>query len=310
MFDLSIGVLLLEEIISSCGEHGIYAILDAARRRYMESQQQKADGYNFWWRVTNIREAVIYAMASLSDQLQEAEVCGPDAFDLKKFIEEMIMEDIGAGVHECPYLYARVFSSVPKFSSMLSTGVVEHFLFASLRAVGMDVPSPVKVGSCRVLSQLLSETNKEALQPHILQLFSSLIDLLNQASEESLLLVLETLQAAVNSGHDAFLSVEPVISPIILTTWASHVSDPFISIDAIEVLEGGAWGFLGSIVFTNGFGDVQQAEFEKVVLVMVIDGWGWRKIGFGGLGWRGAFGGWSGCKGGGWVGGRLGNGGR
>lgn len=228
------GVLLLEEIIGSCGEDGICALVDAARRRFMESQQQKADGFGFWWR---IREAVIYAMASLSDQLQEAEVCGPDGFSLKKFIEQMIMEDIGAGVHECPFLYARVFSSVPKFSSMLSPGVVEHFLFASLRAIGMDVPPPVKVGSCRVLSQLLSEAHKEALQPQIMQLFSSLIDLLNQASEESLHLVLETLQAAVKSGHEASLSVEPIIAPIILNTWVSHVSDPFISIDAIEVLE-------------------------------------------------------------------------
>ncbi|XP_056696512.1 uncharacterized protein [Spinacia oleracea] len=228
------GVLLLEEIISSCGEDGLYTLVGAARRRFIESQQQKADGFEFWWR---IREAVIYAMASLSDQFQEAEVCGPDGFDLKKFVEQMIMEDVGAGVHECPYLHARVFSSVPKFSSMLSPGVVEHFLFASLRAIGMDVPPPVKVGSCRVLSQLLSEANKEALQPQILQLFSSLIDLLNQASEESLHLVLETLQAAIMSGHEASLSVEPVISPIILNTWVSHVSDPFISIDAIEVLE-------------------------------------------------------------------------
>uniref|UniRef100_A0A803KVA8 Importin N-terminal domain-containing protein n=1 Tax=Chenopodium quinoa TaxID=63459 RepID=A0A803KVA8_CHEQI len=228
------GVLLLEEIISSCGEDGLCALIDAARRRFIESQQQKADGFEFWWR---IREAVIYAMASLSDQLQEAEVCGSDGFDLKKFIEQMIMEDIGAGVHECPFLYARVFSSVPKFSSMLSLGVIEHFLFASLRAIGMDVPPPVKVGSCRVLSQLLSEANKEALQPQILQLFSSLVDLLNHASEESLHLVLETLQAAIKSGHEASLSVEPIISPIILNTWVSHVSDPFISIDAIEVLE-------------------------------------------------------------------------
>lgn len=31
--------------------------------------------------------------------------------------------------------------------------------------------------------------------------------------------------------------MEPVISPIILNTWVSHISDPFISIDAIEVLE-------------------------------------------------------------------------
>ena len=28
-----------------------------------------------------------------------------------------------------------------------------------------------------------------------------------------------------------------MISPVILNVWASHVSDPFISIDALEILE-------------------------------------------------------------------------
>ncbi|KAL6558090.1 hypothetical protein OROMI_018440 [Orobanche minor] len=50
-------------------------------------------------------------------------------------------------------------------------------------------------------------------------------------------LVLETLQAAVISGHEVAASIEPVVSPGMLSMWASHISDPFISIDALEVLE-------------------------------------------------------------------------
>lgn len=228
------GILLLEEIINACGDEGIGAIIDATRRRFQESQQAQVDGSKVWWR---IREAVIYAMASLSDQLLETEVHGPDGFDSKKFLEQMVTEDIGTGVHEYPFLYARVFSSVPKFSSVISPMVVEQFLHAAINAISMDVPPPVKVGACRVLSQLLPEAKEEFVQPQIMQLFSSLTDLLKQASEESLHLVLETLQAAVKSGHDASSTVEPVLSPIILNTWATHVSDPFVSIDAIEVLE-------------------------------------------------------------------------
>ncbi|KAL6542320.1 hypothetical protein OROMI_023922 [Orobanche minor] len=57
------------------------------------------------------------------------------------------------------------------------------------------------------------------------------------ASDETMHLVRETLQAAVTSGHEVAASIEPVISPIMLSMWASHVSDPFISIDALEVLE-------------------------------------------------------------------------
>lgn len=38
-------------------------------------------------------------------------------------------------------------------------------------------------------------------------------------------------------GGEASASVEHIISPIILNMWALHVSDPFISIEALEVLE-------------------------------------------------------------------------
>lgn len=39
------------------------------------------------------------------------------------------------------------------------------------------------------------------------------------------------------TGHEQSTSIEPVLSPIILNVWAQNVSDPFTSIDAVEVLE-------------------------------------------------------------------------
>lgn len=38
-------------------------------------------------------------------------------------------------------------------------------------------------------------------------------------------------------AHEASAVVESIVSPVILHTWALHISDPFISIDAIDVLE-------------------------------------------------------------------------
>ncbi|KAM7468419.1 hypothetical protein LguiB_015981 [Lonicera macranthoides] len=227
------GILLLEEIVSSCGTEGIQAIVDAAKRRISESQLEKAAGSSSWWR---IREATLLALASVSEQLLEAEVSGLSAM-LGNLLEQILAEDMATGVHEYPFLYARIFSSVARFSATINHGVLEHFLYAAIKAIGMDVPPPVKVGACRALSQLLPDANKGILQPHILALFLSLTDLLKQASDETMHLVLETLQAAVKAGHEASASIEHIISPIILNMWALHISDPFISIDALEVLE-------------------------------------------------------------------------
>ncbi|KAK6788599.1 hypothetical protein RDI58_012397 [Solanum bulbocastanum] len=228
------GALLLEEVISSCGTQGIHAIIDSAKTRYRESQQEKASGASGWWRM---REATLFALASVSEQLLEAEAPEITKVSLGETLEQILSEDMSTGVNEYPFLYARIFSSIAKFSSMVSQGLIEHFLYAAIKALGMDMPPPVKVGACRALSQLLPDTNKEILRPHFLDIFSSLTDLLKHASDETMHLVLETLQEAVKAGPDLVVSIEPVLSPIILNMWASNVADPFVSIDALEVLE-------------------------------------------------------------------------
>nr|POF27049.1 importin-9 [Quercus suber] len=228
------GALLLEEVVNAYGREGIDAIMNGAKQHFRESQQKKVSGSTVWWRT---REATLFALASLSEQLVDLEVSGPSRVDVGKLVEQIVTEDIGIGVHEYPFLYARIFTSVAKFSPLIGHGVLEHILYAAIKAIGMDVPPPVKVGACRALSQLLPEANKELIRSQMMGLFSSLTDLLNQASDETLHLVLETLQAVIKAGSETSTSVEPIISPIILNVWALHISDPFISIDALEVLE-------------------------------------------------------------------------
>ncbi|PPD96009.1 hypothetical protein GOBAR_DD06994 [Gossypium barbadense] len=228
------GALLLEEVATCCGGDGIDAIINAASKRFSESQQEKAAGSVVWWRM---KEATLFALASLSEQLLEAEVSGLTKVSIGNLLEQMITEDMGIGVHEYPFLYARMFISVAKFSSVMSGGILEHFLLAAMKTIGMDVPPAVKVGACRALSQLLPEAKKNTIEPQMMGLLSSLTDLLHRASDETLHLVLETLQAAIKAGHESSASAEPIISPIILNMWVLHISDPFICIDAIEVLE-------------------------------------------------------------------------
>lgn len=53
----------------------------------------------------------------------------------------------------------------------------------------------------------------------------------------SCLLTVSEFSSIIPVGGELSASIEPILSPVILKMWASHVSDPFISIDLIEVLE-------------------------------------------------------------------------
>uniref|UniRef100_A0A453RB64 Importin N-terminal domain-containing protein n=1 Tax=Aegilops tauschii subsp. strangulata TaxID=200361 RepID=A0A453RB64_AEGTS len=225
------GSLLLEEIVTAYEDYGIDAILEASQVCFRESRELKQAGSADWWR---LHEASLFALGSLSEHLCEAQDSG---YNVRDLLEQMVTDIVGTGVHQYPFLHARAFSVVAKFSSLISKGICEQYLCNAAHAIASDVPPPVKVGACRALAELLPESNQSSMPNNIMGILSSLVDLLRQASDETLHLVLETLQSAIKSGGEQSTSIEPVISPIILDVWAQHIADPFISIDAVEVLE-------------------------------------------------------------------------
>jgi hypothetical protein len=56
------------------------------------------------------------------------------------------------------------------------------------------------VGACRALAELFSQVEPSVLQAHLGPVFVALGALLQESSDETLHLVLETLQAAVKAG--------------------------------------------------------------------------------------------------------------
>ncbi|XP_066167624.1 uncharacterized protein [Oryza sativa Japonica Group] len=225
------GSLLLEEIVTAYDEYGIESVLEASQMRFHESRELKKAGSTDWWR---LHEASFFALGSLSEQLCEAQDSG---YNVRDLLEQMVTDTVGTEVHQYPFLHARAFSILSKFSSVISKEICEQYLCSAAHAIASDVPPPVKVGACRALAQLLPESNQSLNVPNIMGILSSLVDLLGKASDETLHLVLETLQSTIKSCGEQSTLIEPVISPIILDVWAQHIADPFISIDAVEVLE-------------------------------------------------------------------------
>ncbi|KAJ3694783.1 hypothetical protein LUZ60_000160 [Juncus effusus] len=221
------GALLLEEIINTYGED---TVVDAAEARFKESCQAKIAGRPDWWK---LQEASLFALCSVSVVILEAH---ESKSDLRALIEQMVTQNTGTGV-EFPFLIARSFATVSKFKSVISKRVREQFILDAAQALSMNVSPIVKVGACIALTELLPESKQEVIQPYIMPLLSSLTDLLSNATEETLHLVLETLEQAVKAAGEQFIMVEPIISPIILNLWAQYVSEPFIGCDAIDVLE-------------------------------------------------------------------------
>ncbi|KAI4379178.1 hypothetical protein MLD38_005507 [Melastoma candidum] len=228
------GALLLEEIATSCGRKGIDAIIESAKARFSESQNERRVGSVDWWRM---REATLFALCSVADHLFEDGDLEREIGKTGSLIEQLVTEDIGTGMQEFPFLHARIFVAVAKFSSVIRLELINNFLGAAVRALSLDLPPPVKVGACHAVSRLLPQASHTIILPHMTEMFKSLTELLSQASGETLHLILDTIRAAIVSGFKASTQLESAISPLILDLWMSNISDPFVSSEAIEVLQ-------------------------------------------------------------------------
>ncbi|KAL8553257.1 hypothetical protein ACS0TY_001789 [Phlomoides rotata] len=125
----SAGSLLLAKILSYCGMEGVDAVIDSIERQISESLQKKYNGAHVWW---ILREAALFALASVSEQLLAAKDSAPEVAIM---LEQILTDDVAIGVDGYPFLYARLFSFLAKFSSIASEETMHLVLETLLAAV-------------------------------------------------------------------------------------------------------------------------------------------------------------------------------
>uniref|UniRef100_A0A7I4DD79 Importin N-terminal domain-containing protein n=1 Tax=Physcomitrium patens TaxID=3218 RepID=A0A7I4DD79_PHYPA len=221
------GILLLEELVTVFEMDGLRLIVEAVQQRLIEASQAKALGRTDWWK---LREAAILAIGTVANSLHEMANTVHEAkavslsFNFEPFLDSILAEDLGAaGVQECPFLHGRALWAAAKFSTAIDKPRSEKFFYAAINGLGDGMPAPIKVGACRALAQLFEHVNVSSLRTHLGPVYAALAKLLQEA--------------AIKADDQAAAAAEPVISPLLLNTWANNVSDPFISCDAFDTLE-------------------------------------------------------------------------
>lgn len=136
-----------------------------------------------------------------------------------------------------PFLYGRALWVAAKLSTLIDEGRCEQFLKAAIGGLGSNSSGPIKVCACRSLSELLPMCKVQLLRPHMETVLTSLCSFMQEASDETLHLTLETLQAAIKADPQTSWEMESKLSPLVLGVWRHYISDPFVSLNALEVLE-------------------------------------------------------------------------
>nr|GMD48472.1 importin-9 isoform X1 [Ipomoea batatas] len=150
-----------------------------------------------------------------------------------------------------PFLYARMFSSIAKFSSVINRGNIQQFLYAAVKAIGMDVY--ITSNGNLVLETLQATVNWQINQGNIQQFLYAAVKAIGmdvyitrppsvKASDEAMHLVLETLQATVNAVCEAEGCLQREIE-ILSPVGEMEQSAPMVSkISGEELIESGSSG--------------------------------------------------------------------
>ncbi|KAG1592125.1 hypothetical protein G6F48_002850 [Rhizopus delemar] len=211
------------------------ALTGAVQRHIAESNEARAAGSGDWWK---IQEACLLAVGRLSEELTEA-LGDPSknvTFDLKSLFDHVVLEDMKA--QEYPFLQGRAFVFASEFAKILPTEMASQYVSVAVHALQAPTSGiPVKISALRALNNYCKYLNPEYIYNYQVNIMEGTCLLLSNATEESLMLLLDTLGSAIKINQEVTAKYEQILTPGILQVWQKYATDSIITSYVLDLFE-------------------------------------------------------------------------
>ncbi|KAI8368240.1 armadillo-type protein [Radiomyces spectabilis] len=226
--------VLLE--LQDCYPAPFFNALQAAVHRHIsESNEARKTGKADWWK---IQEACLLVIGRLSEELMEAleDENRKVQFDLKSLFDHVVLEDMKAA--DFPFLQGRAFVFASEFAKILPVNMASEYVAVAVHALKSPVSGvPVKISALRALNNYCKYLNAEYVAPYQVDIMEGTVQLLPAATEESLMLLLDTLGSAVKINGEVTARYEQILTPAVLEIWKKFPSDSIITSYILDVFE-------------------------------------------------------------------------
>ncbi|CAG8581226.1 3908_t:CDS:10 [Cetraspora pellucida] len=204
---------LLEILLEKFPEKTLQALAETTQHLIEESNIARAAGDNVWWKV---QEACLKAVGFVSNEL--ATVLQDDApkvkFDLPGLFEHVVFGHLTAT--EYPFLQGRAFVFASQYATLLPGELASRYVSEAVCAIQGVGAIPVKVSALRALQNFCRHLDAQYVAPFQSNIIENVASLLNIVSEDSLILVLETLEEAIKINNEVTARYENhTIYPIV-----------------------------------------------------------------------------------------------
>ncbi|TKY91057.1 hypothetical protein EX895_001056 [Sporisorium graminicola] len=210
-----------------------------------QANTDKSNGDADWWKT---HEGVLAAIGNNADaisEIVETQSQAKQALDLESIFNTIVLPNVGNDAP--PFLQGRGFVFASQFATSLPSELAVQFLDAAVNAIESDSASlPVKISAVRTVKNFYRHLASSVVGPYAPRIVQKLGPLLTQASEDTLILIIETVQAVVveetDSGEATTTAlVEPaIIGEIVraaLQVWAPNARDIILLSVVSDLLE-------------------------------------------------------------------------
>ncbi|KAM3584016.1 hypothetical protein VKS41_003985 [Umbelopsis sp. WA50703] len=211
------------------------ALGHAVQRHLAESNASRAAGKSDWWK---IQEACLMAVGRTSEELIQAlqDKENPANFDLAGLFEHVVLENMK--LTEFPFAQGRAFVFASEYAQVLPTNLAEQYVRAAVEALqAPEGTIPVKISALKALNNFCKHLDPQFITGYQQPIMEGSCQLLPTASEESLLLLLETLTAAIKINKEVTARYESVLIPSLLEVWKNHPSDSLLASYVLDLFD-------------------------------------------------------------------------
>ncbi|KAH8835042.1 ARM repeat-containing protein [Flagelloscypha sp. PMI_526] len=209
------------------------------------SDEARTSGNAQWWRPLEAAMASIGSQASSIQETieDERDANRPSPIDIEHILTNVIPTVLN--LTDYPFLQGRGFIFVSQFAKLLPIQSAGLYLEAAVQAIESPIAAtPVKVAAIRAVQNFTKDGSDEIIRPYAERIVKDLGPYLSSISDDSLLLVLETLSLVIENDDASWISVElasSLTSAILDVYTRTKKADPMtisVMVDLFENLSG------------------------------------------------------------------------
>lgn len=240
---------ILAELVLVKEAETMNALKHAVDEAHEQADSRRQAGYGEWWKEEEAALALVGGIAEhIIEKLDEARGGhAPPPFDVERIFAVSVLPNMAAGSPS--FLLGRCFVFASQFASVLPSDLASNFLEAAVGAIEGDGSADaegdtiVQISAVRCIKNFHRHLPPAQLAPFAARILSRLGPLLASASDDTLVLIVETLQAVAMQEETA--SAEQTIPPAVygnivfesVRAWAKEASDRILQSAVTDMLE-------------------------------------------------------------------------